>query len=80
MAARFVQATLARIDGTDHHSVSGGAGNLVQQVHARGLVHLDTPGGGNLLMPDGAPGITASGVTVHRWMPAGATPQFVAWT
>ena len=31
---------------------------LLRQVHARGLVHLDTRGGGNLLMgPDGAPGI-----------------------
>ena len=31
---------------------------LLCQVHARGLVHLDTRGGGNLLMgPDGAPGI-----------------------
>jgi RIO-like serine/threonine protein kinase len=31
---------------------------LLRQVHARGLVHLDTRGGGNLLIgPDGAPGI-----------------------
>jgi RIO-like serine/threonine protein kinase len=31
---------------------------LMHQVHARGLVHLDTRGGGNLLVrPDGAPGI-----------------------
>ncbi|HMO47543.1 MAG TPA: hypothetical protein PKB14_16115 [Rubrivivax sp.] len=31
---------------------------LLRRVHARGLVHLDTRGGGNLLIrPDGTPGI-----------------------
>jgi len=44
---------------------------LLQQVHARGLVHLDTRGGGNLLMqPDGRPGIIDFQAALStRWMP-----------
>lgn len=44
---------------------------LLQQVHARGLVHLDTRGGGNLLMqPDGTPGIIDFQAALStRWMP-----------
>jgi hypothetical protein len=73
MAARFVPGrTLARIEGaliTTPYLVSLEA--LLQQVHARGLVHLDTRGGGNLLMlPDGAPGIIDFQAALStRWMP-----------
>ena len=44
---------------------------LLRQVHARGLVHLDTRGGGNLLIgPDGAPGIIDFQAALStRWMP-----------
>ena len=44
---------------------------LLQQVHARGLVHLDTRGGGNLLIgPDGTPGIIDFQAALStRWMP-----------
>jgi hypothetical protein len=46
---------------------------LLRQVHARGLVHLDTRGGGNLLIgPDGAPGIIDFQAALStRWMPRG---------
>ena len=51
---------------------------LLQQVHARGLVHLDTRGGNNLLMmPDGAPGIIDFQAALStRWMPAGLRRWF----
>ena len=44
---------------------------LLRQVHARGLVHLDTRGGGNLLIgPDDAPGIIDFQAALStRWMP-----------
>ena len=44
---------------------------LLRQVHARGLVHLDTRGGGNLLIgPDGSPGIIDFQAALStRWMP-----------
>ena len=44
---------------------------LLRQVHARGLVHLDTRGGGNLLIgPDGTPGIIDFQAALStRWMP-----------
>lgn len=44
---------------------------LLRQVHARGLVHLDTRGGGNLLIgPDGQPGIIDFQAALStRWMP-----------
>jgi tRNA A-37 threonylcarbamoyl transferase component Bud32 len=60
IAARFVPGrALARVEAAQvstEYLVALEA--LLRQVHARGLVHLDTRGGGNLLMmPDGAPGI-----------------------
>jgi hypothetical protein len=74
MAARFVPGrTLARVDA---QQVSTGylvaLEALLYEVHARGLVHLDTRGGGNLLMmPDGAPGIIDFQAALStRWMPA----------
>ena len=44
---------------------------LLQQVHARGVVHMDTRGGGNLLIgPDGAPGIIDFQAALFTaWMP-----------
>jgi hypothetical protein len=53
---------------------------LLRQVHARGLVHLDTRGGGNLLlMPDGAPGIIDFQAALStRWMPRGLRAWFEA--
>jgi len=60
MAARFVPGrTLANLDAAQMDTPFLMALEaLLQQVHARALVHLDTRGGGNLLrMPDGAPGI-----------------------
>jgi hypothetical protein len=73
IAARFVPGrTLARVDGahiTTPYLVALEA--LLRQVHARGLVHLDTRGGGNLLMtPAGAPGIIDFQAALStRWMP-----------
>ncbi|MBN8508776.1 MAG: phosphotransferase [Burkholderiales bacterium] len=62
MAARYVPGrTLGRVeieDGRMSAEFLAALEALLQQVHARGLVHLDTRGGNNLLMrPDGAPGI-----------------------
>lgn len=53
---------------------------LLQQVHARGLVHLDTRGGGNLLLrPDGAPGIIDFQAALStRWMPRALRHWFEA--
>ena len=53
---------------------------LLRQVHARGLVHLDTRGGGNLLlMPDGAPGIIDFQAALStRWMPSALRAWFEA--
>jgi hypothetical protein len=53
---------------------------LLQQVHARGLVHLDTRGGGNLLLrPNGAPGIIDFQAALStRWMPAALRRWFEA--
>jgi len=53
---------------------------LLQQVHARGLVHLDTRGGGNLLLrPDGAPGIIDFQAALStRWMPRALRQWFEA--
>lgn len=44
---------------------------LLRRVHERGLVHLDTRGGGNLLIgPDGAPGIIDFQAALStRWLP-----------
>jgi hypothetical protein len=74
IAARFVPGrTLARLDGaliTTPYLIA--LEGLLQQVHRRGLVHLDTRGGGNLLMmPGGAPGIIDFQAALStRWMPA----------
>ena len=73
MAARYVPgralAELKRAQiGTDYLVALEA---LLRRVHARGLVHLDTRGGGNLLlMPDGAPGIIDFQAALDtRWMP-----------
>jgi hypothetical protein len=80
MAARFVPGrTLARVDGAQITTPYLAAlEDLLRQVHARGLVHLDTRGGGNLLMmPDGAPGIIDFQAALStRWMPAGLRRWF----
>lgn len=74
IAARYVPGrTLARVEGalvSTAFLISLEA--LLEQVHARGLVHLDTRGGSNLLMmPDGEPGIIDFQATLStRWMPA----------
>ena len=49
-------------------------------MHARGLVHLDTRGGGNLLVrPDGAPGIIDFQAALStRWMPRALRRWFEA--
>jgi hypothetical protein len=74
MAARFVPgrslASLKNPQASTDYLMALEA--LLRQVHARGLVHLDTRGGGNLLiMPNGAPGIIdfQAGLST-RWMPA----------
>jgi hypothetical protein len=73
MAARFVPGrTLARVEAAQvstEYLVALEA--LLGQLHARRLVHLDTRGGGNLLMmPDGAPGIIDFQAALStRWMP-----------
>jgi hypothetical protein len=75
MAARFVPGrTLGRVeieDGRMSAEFLSALEALLQQVHARGLVHLDTRGGNNLLMrPDGAPGIIDFQAALStRWMP-----------
>ncbi len=75
MAARFVPGrTLGRVeieDGRMSAEFLAALEALLQQVHARGLVHLDTRGGNNLLMrPDGAPGIIDFQAALStRWMP-----------
>jgi hypothetical protein len=82
MAARFVPGrSLASIR---HAQVSTeyllALEALLQQVHARGLVHLDTRGGGNLLLrPDGAPGIIDFQAALStRWMPRALRRWFEA--
>ncbi len=82
MAARFVPGrTLARVEATEVSTAYLTALEaLLRQVHARGLVHLDTRGGGNLLMmPDGAPGIIDFQAALStRWMPRGLREWFEA--
>lgn len=74
LAARFVQGHALKGAGAAKVSTAYlvALESLLQQVHARGLVHLDTRGGGNLLMmPDGAPAIIDFQAAVStRWMPA----------
>jgi hypothetical protein len=73
MAARFVpgRALADTPDGPFATEFLLALEALLQQVHARGLVHLDTRGGGNLLIgPDGAPGIIDFQAALStRWMP-----------
>jgi hypothetical protein len=73
MAARFVPgrslASLKKPQVSTGYLLALEA--LLQQVHSRGLVHLDTRGGGNLLLrPDGTPGIIDFQAALStRWMP-----------
>jgi hypothetical protein len=82
MAARYVPGrTLGRVETEDRQMSAAflaALEALLQQVHARGIVHLDTRGGGNLLMmPDGAPGIIDFQAALStRWMPAGLRRWF----
>ena len=73
MAARFVpgRALADTPDGPFATEFLLSLEALLRQVHARGLVHLDTRGGGNLLIgPDGAPGIIDFQAALStRWMP-----------
>jgi len=82
MAARFVPGrTLGRVEmdeGRMSAQFLSALEALLQQVHARGLVRLDTRGGNNLLMmPDGAPGIIDFQAALStRWMPLGLRRWF----
>ena len=82
MAARFVPGrTLANVDAAAMDTPFLTALEaLLQQVHARALVHLDTRGGGNLLrLPDGTPGIIDFQAALStRWMPASMRRWFEA--
>jgi RIO-like serine/threonine protein kinase len=73
MAARFVpgRALADTPDGPFSTDFLLALESLLQQVHARGIVHLDTRGGGNLLIqPDGTPGIIDFQAALStRWMP-----------
>jgi hypothetical protein len=73
MAARFVpgRALADTPDGPFTTEFLLALEALLRQVHARGLVHLDTRGGGNLLIgPDGTPGIIDFQAALStRWMP-----------
>jgi RIO-like serine/threonine protein kinase len=73
MAARFVpgRALADTPDGPFATEFLLSLEALLRQVHARGLVHLDTRGGGNLLIgPDGAPGIIDFQAALSTlWMP-----------
>ena len=73
MAARFVpgRALADTPDGPFSTEFLVALETLLRQVHARGLVHLDTRGGNNLLMqPDGRPGIIDFQAALStRWMP-----------
>ncbi|HOM13597.1 MAG TPA: hypothetical protein PLB41_09790 [Rubrivivax sp.] len=73
MAARFVpgRALADTPDGPFSTDFLLALETLLRQVHARGIVHLDTRGGGNLLVgPDGAPGIIDFQAALStRWLP-----------
>jgi len=73
MAAHFVpgRALADTPDGPFSTEFLVALETLLRRVHARGLVHLDTRGGGNLLIgPDGAPGIIDFQAALStRWMP-----------
>jgi RIO-like serine/threonine protein kinase len=74
MAARFLPGrSLAKIDrGLITPRYLERLEGLLEAVHARGVVHLDTRGAGNLLMlPDGTPGIIDFQASVSTsWMPS----------
>lgn len=74
IAARFVPGrSLAKIDrALITPSYLEHLEGLLEAVHARGVVHLDTRGAGNLLMlPDGTPGIIDFQASVSTtWMPS----------
>jgi hypothetical protein len=79
MAFRVDAFAMARVEAPEVSTAYLAAlESLLRQVHARGLVHLDTRGGGNLLMlPDGAPGIIDFQAALStRWMPAGLRRWF----
>lgn len=80
MAARFVpgRALADTPDGPFSTEFLLALEALLRQVHARGIVHLDTRGGGNLLIgPDGAPGIIDFQAALStRWMPRGLRRWF----
>ncbi len=82
MAARFVpgRALADTPDGPFATEFLLALEALLRQVHARGLVHLDTRGGGNLLIgPDGAPGIIDFQAALStRWMPQALRGWFEA--
>jgi hypothetical protein len=73
MAARYVpgRALADTPDGPFDTGFLLALESLLRQVHARGIVHLDTRGGGNLLIqPDGAPAIIDFQAALStRWMP-----------
>lgn len=73
MAARFVpgRALADTPDGPFSTEFLLALEALLRQVHARGIVHLDTRGGGNLLIDaDGAPGIIDFQAALStRWLP-----------
>lgn len=74
IAARFVPGrSLAKVDrALITPSYLEHLEGLLEAVHARGVVHLDTRGAGNLLMlPDGTPGIIDFQASVSTtWMPS----------
>jgi hypothetical protein len=73
IAARFVpgRSLVTARDGEMSTDYLSALEALLQQVHARGLVHLDTRGGGNLIVrPDGRPGIIDFQAALStRWLP-----------
>lgn len=75
IAARYLPGTtLAELPpGRVSTSFLEALERLLQRVHQCGMVHLDTRGGGNMLMmPDGEPGIFDFQAALStQWMPAG---------
>ena len=80
IAAHFVPGqALANVDGARLTTAYLQALEaLLERVHRRGVVHLDTRGGGNLLIcPDGSPGIIDFQAAVFTgWMPAALRQWF----
>ena len=75
IAARYLPGTtLAELPpGRVSTSFLEALERLLRRVHQCGMVHLDTRGGGNMLMmPDGEPGIFDFQAALStQWMPAG---------